>query len=127
VLTGITDPALLLAAGPQQRPDLLAEDASGLLRPHPPVTSDGAVWRCGSWAVRPAEGENVLVLERTDPQREGDGPDGNDDGLDGLRALCVAHWSRHPDGGPPARILAADDRAAEALGRWGLGEPPAGG
>ena len=36
---------------------------------------------------------------------------GDGDGLDGLRALCVAHWSRHPEHGAPARVVAAGPRA----------------
>src|SRR6185312_14732383 len=37
VLTGVTDPATLLAACPEHRPDLLAPDAGGLLHAHPAV------------------------------------------------------------------------------------------
>jgi glycerol 3-phosphatase-2 len=113
VFSGVTDPAVLLAAGPRHRPDLVAEDATGLLRPHPEVTTDGRSWRCGDWTVGAAEGEDVLVLDVG-----GTGEDG--DGLDGLRALCVAHWSRHPDHGAPVRVVGAGSRAVEALGRWGL-------
>src|SRR5687768_10809373 len=85
VLSGVTAPAALLVAGPEQRPDLLADDAAGLLRTHPPVIPDGPAWRCGEWTVRAAEAEDVLVLD-------GGGADDDGDGLDGLRALCVAHW-----------------------------------
>jgi HAD superfamily hydrolase (TIGR01450 family) len=113
VLTGVTDPSILLAAGPEQRPDLLAPDAAGLLTPHPPVVGDGAAVRCGSWTARPGEGPDVLLLAV-------DGADDPGDGLDGLRALCVAHWSRHPDDAAPAKVVPADDRAAAALVRWGL-------
>ncbi|CAA9254166.1 MAG: 4-nitrophenylphosphatase [uncultured Blastococcus sp.] len=116
VLTGITDPGILLAAGPEHRPDLLAGDAAGLLHPHPPVTADGPQWNCGGWTVRAGEGEDVLVMEG--------GGDG--DGLDGLRALCVAHWSRHPDEGVPASVVAAGAAAEEALTRWGLASDAAG-
>jgi glycerol 3-phosphatase-2 len=112
VLTGVTDPGTLLAAVPQHRPDLLAADAGGLLTPHPAVTTDGAVWRCGGWTVRRAEGDDVLVLETASV---------GGDHLDGLRALCVAHWSDHPEDGTPARAVAGDDRAAEQLSEWGLG------
>ena len=41
------------------------------------------------------------------------------DGLDGLRALCVAHWSSHPDEGATARVVAGDAPAEEELDRWG--------
>jgi glycerol-1-phosphatase len=121
VLSGVTDPVALLGAGPQHRPNLLGEDAAGLLRPHPPVTTNGTSWLCGRWTVRAAEGGEVLVLEA-----DGAGEDG--DGLDGLRALCVAHWSRNPDEGTPVHVVAAGVRATETLDRWGLtGAPAVGG
>jgi hypothetical protein len=113
VLTGVTDPRMLLAARPDHRPDLLAPDARGLLAVHPEVVVDGPGRRCGRWRASPAEGDDVLVLEAT-----GGGEDG--DGLDGLRALCVAHWARHPDAGAPVRVIAAGEPAAAALDRWGL-------
>jgi HAD superfamily hydrolase (TIGR01450 family) len=117
VLTGVTDPATLLAAGPGQRPDLLAADAAGLLTPHPPVVHDGPAVRCGHSTVRPGEGQDVLLLEV-----DGAADDAGD-GLEGLRALCVAHWSRHPDDAAPAQVVPADDRAVAALARWGLAGP----
>jgi hypothetical protein len=110
VLTGVTDPAALLAAGPQRRPDLLAADVGGLLVPHPAVESAEGGWRCGGWTVQPAPDGLSLAA---DPRADGDD-------LDGLRALCVAHWARPPAGGPPPRITARDDRAVAALGRWQL-------
>ena len=112
VLTGVTDPRTLLAAPPDHRPDLLSADAGGLLTSHPPVGVDDPSRRCGRWTAGPAEAEDVLVLE-ADTGDEGDG-------LDGLRALCVAHWARHPDDGAPARVVARGERAAAALHRWGL-------
>jgi glycerol-1-phosphatase len=118
VLSGVTIPETLLAADPQHRPDLLAADAAGLLMPHPPVGGDGAHRRCGSWTVRPAEAGDVLLLAG-EGSRPGEEPAG-DDGLDGLRALCVAHWSRHARDGAPVRVVAADARAAEALRVWRL-------
>ena len=113
VFTGVTDAKTLLAARPEHRPDLLAPDAGGLLTPHPAVTGDGTFWRCGSWTVRRAEGAHALVLDGTQSR-------GTGDGLDGLRALCVAHWTRHPGDGRPARVVAADNAAATALAGWGL-------
>jgi hypothetical protein len=115
VLSGVTDPASLLSAGPEHRPDLLAADASGLLRAHPAVQRDGRAWRCGRWEVRTAEADDVLVLGAGPGEEAGDG-------LDGLRALCVAHWSRHPEAGPEVRVVAADGNAAHAMDGWGLGE-----
>ena len=115
VFTGVTDPGTLLAARPDHRPDLLSDDAAGLLTPHPAVSTDGPVHRCGRWTAGPAEADDVLVLEA-------DGADGDDgDGLDGLRALCVAHWTPAPGRRrprPDRRPRRA--RPAAALDRWGL-------
>jgi ribonucleotide monophosphatase NagD (HAD superfamily) len=117
VLTGVTDPATLLAARPDHRPDLISPDAGGLLISHPPVVADGLGHRCGHWRAGPAEADDVLVLESD--HTGGDGGEGVD-GLDGLRALCVAHWARHPTGGAPARVVARGEPADAALDRWGL-------
>jgi hypothetical protein len=114
VFTGVTDPRTLLAAQPEHRPDLLAPDAAGLLTPHPAVVPDGSGRRCGRWTAGPAEADDVLILEAD--ARGGD----NGDGLDGLRALCVAHWARHPDAGAPARVVARGQPATAAIDRWGL-------
>jgi hypothetical protein len=116
VLTGVTDPGTLLSAPPEHRPDLLAQDAAGLLVAHPPVHAETAGARCGSWEVRFAEADDVLLLRAED----GAADDDAGDGLDGLRALCVAHWSRHPVDGAPAQVRAANDRARAALEVWGL-------
>ncbi|CCG03358.1 HAD-IIA family hydrolase [Blastococcus saxobsidens] len=124
VLTGVTDPATLLAAGPAHRPDLLAPDAAGVLQPHPAVTAGNRTWRCGRWSARLAEGAGALQLAGPD----GDGTAADEsptDGLDGLRALCVAHWTAHPDGGAPARVVATGAAAAGALRRWELDRPAA--
>jgi glycerol 3-phosphatase-2 len=112
VLSGVATPADLLAAGPVHRPDLLAPDAAGLLTAHPPVTQVGAAWRCRGWAAEAVDG--VLTLQA-------DGSDaGETDGLDGLRALAVAHWAEHPDEGAPAVVRGGDAAATEALRGWGL-------
>jgi HAD superfamily hydrolase (TIGR01450 family) len=117
VLTGVTDPGTLLAAAPDHRPDLLSTDAGGLLTLHPAVLTDGQGRRCGNWLARPAEADDVLILEATTGQDTGNGAE---DGLDGLRALCVAHWSRHPHDGAAVRVIPHGDRAAAALAGWGL-------
>jgi HAD superfamily hydrolase (TIGR01450 family) len=114
VFSGVTDPRTLLAAPPEQRPDHLAPDAGGLLTVHPAVTATGTGWRCGSWEARSTEGDALLLV--------GTGRGGSADGLDGLRALCVAHWARQPDGGAPARVLAEGADAATAVRDWGLAE-----
>jgi hypothetical protein len=124
VLTGVTDPGTLLAAPPAHRPDLLSPDAAGLLVPHPAVHPVTGGARCGRWVVQAAEGDDVLLLQAPDAG----GIDGAEDGLDGLRALCVAHWSRHPEDGAPVRVRPAGDQARAALEEWGLEPPrPAGG
>jgi HAD superfamily hydrolase (TIGR01450 family) len=124
VLSGVTDPATLLGAGPQQRPDLLAPDAAGLLVPHPVVQAGEGGARCGSWTVREREGGQVLVLEQEITGEKDRVPDNqvfeDSDGLDGLRALCVAHWSRYPDAAAPAQVAAVGARASEAVRDWGL-------
>ena len=99
VLTGVTDPGTLLAAPPEHRPDLLSADAAGLLRAAPRrARRRPAVRGAGAWAARLAEAATCCCWRR----RRGD--DGAEDGLDGLRALCVAHWSRHPGDGAPVRV-----------------------
>jgi HAD superfamily hydrolase (TIGR01450 family) len=113
VLTGVTDPPALLAAGPDQRPDLLAPDAGGLLTPHPAVVAEDGRWRCGEWTVRFGDGPLRLG-------RDAVGAPASADGLDGLRALCVAHWVQHPEGAAPAQVTADDEAAAVVLRQWGL-------
>jgi HAD superfamily hydrolase (TIGR01450 family) len=113
VLTGVATPADLLAARPDHRPDLLAPDAGGMLTAHPEVTAVEGAWRCGRWQAD-ATGEELVL-------RSGGGQDDDlTDGLDGLRALAVAHWARHPDGGRPPAVRAGDDEAAAVLAQWDL-------
>jgi glycerol-1-phosphatase len=82
VLTGVTRPLDAVLAPPCQRPSYLAEDLTGLLTPHPPVTRADGGYRCGAWHARwPAPGQLTL--------------DGDGDPMDGLRALCAAAWSHH--------------------------------
>ena len=127
VLTGVTDPGTLLAAPPDHRPDLLSPDAGGLLVPHPPVRLEAAGARCGRWTARFAEADDALLLVaeptgagQSDDDGDPDDGQGDGDGLDGLRALCVAHWSRHPGESTAVQVRAADDRSRAALERWGL-------
>jgi HAD superfamily hydrolase (TIGR01450 family) len=112
VLSGVATPADLLAAGPVHRPDLLAPDAAGMLVAHPEVSPVEGGWRCGQWQAL-AAGDQV-TLRSVGPARE------DADGLDGLRALAVAHWSRHREQGVAAAVRAGDDAAAEVLAGWGL-------
>lgn len=120
VLSGVTDAVTLLAAVPEHRPDHLSRDAAGLLAAHPTVRREGAGWRCGTWVVRPAEADALLLVHEPDREAESDHAAPGSDGLDGLRALCVAHWARHPDDGAGARILGEGTSARDALREWGL-------
>ena len=112
VLTGVTDPRALLAARPHERPDLLAPDTAGLLVAHPRVERVAGGWTCGGWTARRGEGGLVLAADGL-PR-----PDG--DGLDGLRALCVATWSAPDSAAQGLRTAGDDARAAAALEVWGL-------
>ncbi|WP_326764823.1 HAD hydrolase-like protein [Streptomyces sp. NBC_01591] len=84
VLTGVTDAAQLVAAGPKHRPTYVDADLRGLLTGQPEVTASGDGFVCGGWTASVRGDELVL---------EGDG-----DVLDGLRALCGAAWSYAGDG-----------------------------
>ncbi|OEJ96838.1 HAD-IIA family hydrolase [Streptomyces thermolilacinus] len=85
VLTGVTTPAVLLAAPPEHRPTYVDADLRGLLTAQPDVTGTGAGgFRCGGWTAG-VEGD-ALVL------------DGSGGPLDGLRALCAAAWTHAADG-----------------------------
>jgi HAD superfamily hydrolase (TIGR01450 family) len=112
VFTGVTDPATLLAARPDHRPDLLSADAAGLLVAHPAVVGEGPGHRCGAWVAR-AAGDGLVL-------RRAGGAETDDDGLDGLRALCVAHWSVHPQEGVTAQVTAEDEDSRRALQGWRL-------
>jgi glycerol-1-phosphatase len=114
VFTGVTAPAALLAAPPEHRPDLLAPDAAGLLTTHPAVRGSGGSWRCGGWTALTGEAAGVLVLRQDGPERPGG------DGLDGLRAACVAAWSGAPGGAADVRVVAEGRPASSAVERWGL-------
>jgi HAD superfamily hydrolase (TIGR01450 family) len=80
VLTGVTRPAEVVLAPPDQRPTYIADDLTGLLEPHPAVTAADGTFSCGGWTARWDNDQLSLT---------GDG-----DRIDGLRALCAAAWSR---------------------------------
>jgi glycerol-1-phosphatase len=92
VLTGVSQPADVVLAPPQCRPNYLAVDLNGLLEPHPDViTADGA-FSCAGWTARltgddgqPGPGSRTASgrLEVS----------GSGQPIDGLRALCAAAWS----------------------------------
>jgi glycerol-1-phosphatase len=80
VLTGVTTPVDLVLAGPEHRPTYVCTDLwSGLVRGHPPVRRhEAGGWTCGGWVCTVTATGIALV--------------GGGDGLDGLRAVCVACW-----------------------------------
>ncbi|MFV0136812.1 HAD hydrolase-like protein [Streptomyces sp. HMX87] len=84
VLTGVTDPAQLLAAPPQHRPTYVDADLRGLLTGQPEVIGADGGFRCGGWTAA-ADGERLELA--------GDGAR-----LDGLRALCAAAWTAAGEG-----------------------------
>jgi glycerol-1-phosphatase len=79
VFTGVTSAVQAILAPPEQRPTYLAEDLTGLLEPHPAVTSQDGTHRCGGWTAR-LDGDRLDL-------------DGTGARIDGLRALCAAAWS----------------------------------
>lgn len=112
VLTGVTAPAELLTAVPEQRPTYLSAGLDGLLVAHPRPRPDGSGgWKCGGWTAATVGA--------------GLGLGGAGDDLDALRALCAAAWADpgadavRPDG--PAAIL-----AVERLGLVAARTPAAG-
>jgi hypothetical protein len=92
VLSGVTTPATLVAAGPHLRPSFIAHDLRGLHVPHvAPTLVRGdpgcpSSMTCGTWAAEVRDGEVVL-------SGVGSSEDLSEDGrLDGLRAVCAAAW-----------------------------------
>jgi glycerol-1-phosphatase len=101
VLTGVSRPPDLLLAPPNQRPDYISADVSGLNSGQPEVTPAGGGFSCGGWSVRAGGRDGVEVSGGGDP-------------LDGLRALCAAAWSG-ADGKPVTA-----EQAKAAVRRVGL-------
>ncbi|GAA2081078.1 HAD hydrolase-like protein [Streptomyces albiaxialis] len=91
VLTGVTDAAQLLAAGPECRPTFVARDLRGLLVPHPEVRALAEGFVCEGWTATATGSELEL--------------NGSGDPLDGLRALCAAAWT-DPRALDPGKALA---------------------
>ncbi|MGC0422467.1 HAD-IIA family hydrolase [Embleya sp. AB8] len=79
VLTGVTGPDGVLAAGAGQRPTFVAEDLRALLAPPVTARRDGDGWVCGGWSARVVAG--VLTVT------------GEGARIDGLRAACAAAWA----------------------------------
>ncbi len=103
VFTGVTTPALLLAAPAEHRPTYLAADLRGLLLAQPAVlpVADGG-FACGGWTASVQDG--VLRLDGV-----------GEDRYDGLRALCAAAWTAlDSDAGGDTGSGAVDGRKALA-------------
>lgn len=123
VLSGITQPAQLLTATPEQRPTYLGLTAGALLdRPQDARAEEGG-FSCGSWRAEVACGRVVLT---------GSHPAGDLAGgttvLDALLALCLACWRlcTTADSSCGAPFVVADDTQAEAvLQRLGIPAAPA--
>ncbi|HEV2372891.1 MAG TPA: HAD-IIA family hydrolase [Streptosporangiaceae bacterium] len=101
VLTGVTDPLEAVLATPQHRPTYIAGDLTGLLVPHPAVTSNDGSFSCGGWHVRCQPTGRLAVS-------------GSGDRLDGLRAVCAVAWSA------PGDAAVTGDAAAGALSAVGF-------
>jgi len=105
VLTGVTTPALLLAAPPPHQPTFVAADLSGMLHAYPVVTVDAGTAVCRSFRASVDDGR--LTLDGA-----GDNP------IDALRALCKSAWSVSADvSSRPIRIASHEAQAAtDSLG-----------
>lgn len=117
VLTGVATAADLFHAPGPHRPTFLSADLRGLLRPHPAVvraagSGSDAQATCGGWTCRVRDGalgwERRPPTPRGGPAPAGGGPGSTgDDGLDALRAACVAAWTA-ADAGVPVRQIASE-------------------
>lgn len=108
VLTGVTNPRLLLGAGPPHRPTYISASMAGLVsgQPRPRPAGVGA-YECG--------GFTATVVGR---QLRLDGA-GVDD-IDALRALCACWWSANPGGGAEPSPVSASDTTRAVIDRLGL-------
>ena len=106
VLTGVTSPLDLLSAAPHRRPDYLADDLRGLIRTHPEVAPSGpggaaAAGRhvCNTaGCISPRGGRATPAGPHDRGAGDADGPDG----LNALRAACMAVWHA-PEGSAAGR------------------------
>jgi len=119
VLSGVTNPAELLAAPPNLRPNFLARDVSGLLDAHPRPRAIDAGFECGTWSVG-ASGDGAGVLRSHDAAAVPEPGEAHHAGeaLDALRALCATAWQGRDD---VHRWVPADAAAEAALAELGLG------
>lgn len=134
VLSGVTSPGELLAAGPLHRPDFIAPDVAGLLVSHPGVAARAGSAECGGFRARIDEAALVLSGRPAGgggdagSSESGGGGDagscesGTGDDLDPLRALCAAAWAAAADDdGRDWTVVAEGGDAEEAVARLGLG------
>jgi glycerol-1-phosphatase len=125
VLTGVTTPAVLLAAPASMRPDYIARDLRGLLVSHRAPDAVNGGYRCGAWLVtadlelRAVGSQPVPALGTADSSASDatDGTDGAD--LDALRALCAMSWAAADDGAT-VTVRAGDELSRAALARLGI-------
>jgi glycerol-1-phosphatase len=130
VLTGVSGAAELLRAEPSLRPTYLADDLSGLHRPHTAPRREGDAWvGQGTRATWDGlDGSTTrsprLVVDRL--AASGAAEDPRDSGLvDALRVACAAVWERADSvggAGPQADLVTAAERA---LRPWTTGMSPA--
>lgn len=103
VLTGVDQPASLLAAPPEARPRYVGNDLGALFVP----PADVEIREQDGWNV--VERGSALELAATSD---------SEDPLAALRALCAAWWQR---GSGSVELRAADRRSAAALSALDLG------
>jgi HAD superfamily hydrolase (TIGR01450 family) len=136
VLTGVTTPADLLAAGPDRRPTYVAADCAALTAPEAdcrvPEFRDAAAIS-GRWRVT-LDDHHLVLCPLSGNQRAASGSDPaaglghgvGSDAVDALRALARAAWEC-----PEWTAVRAQDRGAEAvlmtLGLDRVGRPTADG
>ena len=137
VLTGVSRPADLLLAGPQQRPTYLAADLSGLNASHPEVTrngggskgggskgggskgggSKGRGFGCGGWTAAPAADRSAA---------DGTAADGT--AADGTAARAAAADGAGPGRGAWLTVSGSgawlDGLRALCAAAWSAGPPP---
>ncbi|MBM2623771.1 HAD-IIA family hydrolase [Actinoplanes sp. LDG1-06] len=102
VLTGVSGPADLLAAGPERRPSFVAADLSGLFRPAADATVPLDADEAGGWRV--TRDDDTATL------------DGEGDPVVALRLLCRATWN----GVPVSGLSGSSEQARDLLAEWGL-------
>ena len=90
VLTGVTGPAELVAAPPEQRPTYLAPDLGGLLVAHEAPAGDGEGFALGGWRASVADGSLVVS--------------GGGDPADWWRVVAAAAWTHLDEAGEPVHL-----------------------